>query len=78
MTPLPVLARRAAEFEAAGWRSLARWVMRRPDTRPGDVAFAYHGPMLAPIVVILVLSVIEVVALDRSCPGRGSGCAWRC
>ena len=35
-----------------------------PTPGPGDVAFAYHGPLLAPIVVILVLSVIEVVALD--------------
>jgi hypothetical protein len=68
MTPLRVLARRAAEFEAAGWRSLARWVSRRPDAGPGDAAFAYHGPLLAPIVVILVLSVIEVVALDLIVP----------
>ena len=68
MTPLPVLARRAAAFEAAGWRSLARWVLRRPDAGPGDAAFAYHGPLLAPIVVILVLSIIEVVALDLLVP----------
>lgn len=68
MTPLPVLARRAVEFEAAGWRSLARWVLRRPDAEPGDAAFAYHGPLLAPVVVILVLSFIEVVALDLLVP----------
>ena len=62
------LSRRAVEFEIAGWRSLGRWVLRRPDVAPGDTPFAYHGPMLAPMVVMTLLSVLEIVAVDLLLP----------
>jgi hypothetical protein len=55
---------RAVRFELSMWRSLARWVARRPDVAPGATPFAYRGPVLAPILVFIVLSVVEVVAVD--------------
>jgi hypothetical protein len=58
------LVTRALRYEISTWRSLGRWVARRPDVGPGDTPFAYRGPVVAPIVVFTVLSVVEVVAVD--------------
>lgn len=62
------LIRRAARFEAGNWRSLARWVSRRPDITPGDSTFAYHSPLVAPTIVILLASLIELVAVELLVP----------
>jgi hypothetical protein len=62
------LARRAVELELAGWRSLGRWLLRRPDVVTGDTPFAYHGPVLAPMIVLTALSVLEIVAVDLLLP----------
>lgn len=58
----------AARYEAGTWRSLARWVSRRPDVPPGATPFAYRSPLLPPIIVILAVSVVEVVVLDLVVP----------
>ncbi|HXV94638.1 MAG TPA: hypothetical protein VD813_15140 [Pseudonocardia sp.] len=58
------LARYAFRFELGMWRSLARWALRRPAVEPGGTPFAYRGPIVAPLLVFFVLSVVEVVALD--------------
>ena len=55
---------RALRHEISTWCSLGRWVARRPDVGPGGTPFAYRGPIVAPIVVLTVVSVIEVVAVD--------------
>lgn len=62
------LLRRAVRWEAGTWRSLARWVTRRPDVPPGAVPFPYHGPLVAPAVVMAGLSLLEVVAVDVLVP----------
>ncbi len=58
------LVARALRYEISTWCSLARWIARRPDVGPGGTPFAYRGPIVAPIVVFAVVSVIEVVAVD--------------
>ncbi|WP_433555073.1 hypothetical protein ACQPWY_20645 [Pseudonocardia xinjiangensis] len=70
-TGVTALARRAVRFEAGSWRSLARWLLRRPDLAPGDTPFPYRGPLLAPMLVMTGLSVLEVVALDLLLPWPG-------
>ncbi|WP_219416802.1 hypothetical protein [Pseudonocardia nigra] len=62
------LVRRAARYEAATWRSLARWLLRRPDVGPADTGFAYRGPQVAPMLVMLAVSMIDVVAVDLLVP----------
>lgn len=69
---IPVLARRAIRFEAGTWRSLARWLLRRPDVARGDQAFAYRGPVAALILAFFVLSLVEVVAVDLILPWGGA------
>jgi hypothetical protein len=65
------LVRRAVRFERGMWRSLARWLLRRPDVAPGDTAFAYRGPVVGLILVFFVVSLVEVVAVDLILPWRG-------
>jgi hypothetical protein len=60
-------------FELGMWRSLARWVLRRPDVRPGETALAYRSQLVAPVLGFFVLSLVEVVALDVLVPWGG---AW--
>jgi hypothetical protein len=55
-------------LEAGTWRSLARWVTRRPDVPSGAVPFTYHLPLVAPAVVLAGLSLLEVVAVDVLVP----------
>lgn len=61
-------ARRAVRFELGMWRSTFRWLARRPHVPPEHTAFAYRGPMVTPIVVFFVVSLIEVVAVDLLVP----------
>lgn len=58
------LVARLVRHEISTWCSLGRWIARRPDVGPGGTPFAYRGPIVAPIVVFAVVSVIEVVAVD--------------
>ena len=43
MTAVLGLVRRAVDFEVNLYRSLFRWVTRRPDVPPGAAAFPYVG-----------------------------------
>lgn len=65
------LARRAVLFELGMWRSLARWLVRRPDVPAGGTAFAYRGPVAGLILMFFVVSLVEVVAVDLILPWRG-------
>ncbi|MFC0029114.1 PH domain-containing protein [Micromonospora chaiyaphumensis] len=59
------LARRAVVYEWGMWRSLARWVLRRPyPVAPGAETFRYVGVVQPILGVFIVLSVIEIPVLD--------------
>lgn len=65
---VPPVVRRAVRFEVGTWRSLARWLLRRPDVPAGGTPFAYRSTLVAPMVVMIVVSLIEVVAVDLLLP----------
>lgn len=62
------LIRLAVRFEIDMWADLGRWLLRRPDVPPGGRAFAYRGPVVAPILAFFCLSAAEVVAVDLLVP----------
>ena len=67
-TQTAALARRALDFEAGVWRSLGRWLLRRPAVPAGAEAFSYHR-MVAPVLWLWVLaSGAEIVAVDLILP----------
>jgi hypothetical protein len=63
------LLRKAVAFEVLMWRSLYRWVFRRPLTRePGAATFGY-ATATAPIMwTFIVLNAIEIPALHLILP----------
>ncbi|MEV0155272.1 hypothetical protein AB0H57_16230 [Micromonospora sp. NPDC050686] len=57
--------RRAVAYEAGMWRSLARWMFRRPvEVPPGAEAFGYVGVVTPILGVFIGLSVIEIPILE--------------
>lgn len=60
--------RHGVQFEAAMWRSLARWLARRPDVPAGGAPFAYRSPMMAGLIVFINVSVLEVIAFHLLIP----------
>lgn len=62
------LARRALRFELGIWRSLYRWVARRPRVRPGATGFGYSKAVEPIIWVFIVVSAIEVVVVHLLLP----------
>lgn len=59
------LARRAIRYELNIWRSLFRWILRRPDTGgPGDTAFSYAGVVTPILMAFIVLSAVEIPIFD--------------
>jgi hypothetical protein len=66
-----VLARRVIRFELALYRSLFRWLTRRPDVPAGTVGFAYVGAVAALIWGFIFVSVIELVVLHLILPWEG-------
>ncbi|MFI2649202.1 hypothetical protein [Micromonospora fulviviridis] len=59
------LARRAAAYEWGMWRSLARWVLRRPHpVAPGAETFGYGGVVQPILGVFIALSALEIPVLD--------------
>jgi hypothetical protein len=50
------------------WRSLARWLARRPDVPAGGTPFAYRSPMMAVLIVFINVSVLEVIAFHLLVP----------
>ena len=61
---LPGLLREALLFELALYRSLARWVSRRPDVPPGTTPIGYSR-LVAPMLWLWIFgSTVEVVAVE--------------
>jgi hypothetical protein len=58
------LGRRAVQMEIAAWRSIYRFLLRRPRVPDGAVGFTYHQPVLPLLIGFLVASAIELVAVD--------------
>ncbi|MFI7579827.1 hypothetical protein [Kocuria kalidii] len=51
-------------MEIAVWRSIYRFVLRRPRVPAGAIGFTYHQPVLPLLIGFLVASAIELVAVD--------------
>ncbi|WP_117208982.1 hypothetical protein [Allorhizocola rhizosphaerae] len=65
------LIRRAVLFELRLWRSLYRWIARRPVTRePGAVAFSNSSAIMPAIIGFIVVSIIEIPILHLLLPWR--------
>ncbi|GAA5099168.1 hypothetical protein GCM10025760_35060 [Microbacterium yannicii] len=58
------LARMALRAEIGIWKSLYRWLFRRPRVPVGATGFAYHSPVLTILVIFIVLSAIEIPIID--------------
>ncbi|CCG01135.1 hypothetical protein [Blastococcus saxobsidens] len=54
----------AVRLEIAIWQSLYRFLLRRPRVPAGAVPFTYHRVVLPVIITFIVVSAIEVVAID--------------
>ncbi|WP_155371493.1 hypothetical protein [Catellatospora vulcania] len=68
-TRLRRLIRRLWVYEIAMWRSLYRWTLRRPlVTEPGAAAFGHASSTTPVIWVFIVLSAIEIPAVDLLLP----------
>lgn len=63
-----VLVRRVIAFELALYRSLFRWLTRRPDVPKGAVAFAYVGAVEVVLWAIIGVSTLELVGLHVILP----------
>ncbi|MGC5022918.1 PH domain-containing protein [Micromonospora sp. DT47] len=62
---LPILLRRVVAYEVGMWRSLGRWILRRPVTvPPGAAAFGYSGVVTPILGVFIGLSAIEIPVFD--------------
>jgi hypothetical protein len=64
------LVRRAVAFELAQYRSLFRWITRRPDVPSGAVAFAYFGAVAAIFWAFAFVSATELVAVHLLLPWK--------
>jgi len=62
------LVRRAVAFELALYRSLFRWVTRRPDVPSDAVAFAYVGAVAVLLWAFIYVSAIELLVLHLLLP----------
>ncbi|MGV9765630.1 PH domain-containing protein [Micromonospora tulbaghiae] len=59
------LARRAVAYEWGMWRSLTRWILRRPyPVAPGAGTYAYVGGVQPILLAFIALSTIEIPVLD--------------
>lgn len=58
------LAKRATLAEIGGYRSIYRFLFRRPRVPPGAAGFSYHQPVFAILVVFIAVSAVELVAVD--------------
>lgn len=62
------LLRLAVTFEAGIWRSLARWVRRRPDVPAGADVFPYASAASPVLWTFIVLSAVEIPLVDWLLP----------
>jgi hypothetical protein len=59
------LLRFAIVYEMGMWRSLYRWLLRRPrTTEPGAEAFDYAGPVKPLLLAFIILSAVEIPIFD--------------
>ena len=68
MTAVIALVRRVLAFELALYRSLFRWVTRRPHVPAGAMPFAYIGAVAVLLWAFIVVSAIELVVLHVLLP----------
>lgn len=62
---VPVLLRRVVRYEIDMWRSLYRWLLRRPvASPPGAETFSYVGVVKPILGVFIALSAIEIPIFD--------------
>ena len=61
MTAVLSLVRRAVAFEVNLYRSLFRWVTRRPDVPPGAAVFPYVGAVATLLWAFVIVSAIELI-----------------
>jgi len=67
------LARRAASFELGMWRSLYRWVLRRPlAIGAGAKAFSYARVVTPVFWVFIILNAIEIPAFHLMLPWQSA------
>jgi len=63
------LPRRALFYEVGIWRSLYRWIFRRPPTREPDAeAFGYASLMTPILVAFIAVSALEIPVVDFFLP----------
>lgn len=65
------LARRLVAFEISLYRSLFRWVTRRPDVPAGSTACSYVGGVSVLLWAFIVVSAVELVVLHVVIPWEG-------
>ncbi|WP_127474888.1 hypothetical protein [Microbacterium sulfonylureivorans] len=58
------IARMAWRAEIGIWRSLYRWLFRRPRVPAGASGFHYHAPVHTILVIFIVLSAVEIPIVD--------------
>ena len=46
------------------WRSLVRWIVRRPNLKQPTVSFSYTGAIMGLILTIIAVSAIEIPIVD--------------
>ncbi|WP_369259155.1 hypothetical protein [Geodermatophilus amargosae] len=66
------LLRKAVAFEVGMWRSLWRWVRRRPDVPAGADAFPYASAVTPVLWTFVVLSAIEIPLVDWLLPWQSA------
>jgi hypothetical protein len=65
------LVRTALVYELGMWRSLIRWVSRRPAVPEGHTPFSYAGAVTPVLWAFIVVSAIEVPVLHLVLPWEG-------
>jgi hypothetical protein len=66
-TPLGTIwywAKRAWQLEVGVWKSLYRFVFRRPKVPPGATPITYHKSILTILMIFIVLSAVEIPIID--------------
>jgi hypothetical protein len=62
------LLRKAAGYEFRLWRSLFRWILRRPVAEPGAATFGYAALLTPVFIAFIVVSAIEIPIVHLAVP----------
>ena len=68
MRNVVALGRQLVMFELSLYRSLFRWVTRRPDVPPDARAFAYFGAVAVVVWAFIIVSAVETVVFHVILP----------